>query len=282
VKNVEWIEGDTLAPLDIWDREITTAAYASQEFDCLPGTPGPVPEAVTPDEGAPGATLTIQIAGENFVAGTTAVFDSDVAVVGPPVLISGNLLMAQVEISQAASTGFRSLTLANPDGSETTLENAFEIKQKPVPTIEILEPEEGAVLEGLVTVMASVGDDARPDAVEFRLDGSLAYADELYPYRWEWDTLSASDGAHTVEATVVSSAGTTATDSTSVTVDNFQLPGDCDGDGTVSIGEVQRVIRMHLHLDVPGCGADCDGSGSISIGELQKVINAHLRLPSSC
>ncbi len=60
------------------------------------------------------------------------------------------------------------------------------------------------------------------------------------------------------------------------------IPGDCDGSGTVSIGEVQKVIRMHLRLDPPGCGADCDGSGAISIGELQKVINNHLRIPTPC
>jgi len=60
------------------------------------------------------------------------------------------------------------------------------------------------------------------------------------------------------------------------------IPGDGNGDGIVTIGEVQKVIRMHLRLDPPGYGADCDGNGQISIGEVQKVIRAHLRLDSSC
>ena len=60
------------------------------------------------------------------------------------------------------------------------------------------------------------------------------------------------------------------------------IPGDCDGDGSVSIGEVQKAINMFLGLQAPGCGADCNGDGQVSIGELQKVINAFLGIQSSC
>ena len=59
-------------------------------------------------------------------------------------------------------------------------------------------------------------------------------------------------------------------------------PGDCDGNGTVSIGEVQKTINMFLRLAEPSCNVDCDGDGTVSIGELQKVINAFLGLPASC
>ena len=60
------------------------------------------------------------------------------------------------------------------------------------------------------------------------------------------------------------------------------LPGDCDGNGTVSIGEVQKAINMFLGLQAPGCGVDCNGDGNVSIGEVQKAINAFLGLASSC
>ena len=53
-------------------------------------------------------------------------------------------------------------------------------------------------------------------------------------------------------------------------------PGDCDGNETVSIGEVQKVINMFLGLLPPGCNADANGDGVIGIGELQQVINAFL------
>ena len=67
----------------------------------------------------------------------------------------------------------------------------------------------------------------------------------------------------------------------SVTV-SICLPGDCDGSGVVSIGEVQKAINMFLGALSPDCGVDCDGDGQVSIGELQKVINAFLGLPASC
>jgi PKD repeat protein len=60
------------------------------------------------------------------------------------------------------------------------------------------------------------------------------------------------------------------------------LPGDCDGDGSVSIGEVQKAINMFLGTLAPGCGVDCNQDGSVSIGEVQKVINAFLGIATSC
>jgi PKD repeat protein len=60
------------------------------------------------------------------------------------------------------------------------------------------------------------------------------------------------------------------------------LPGDCDSDGTVSIGEVQKAINMFLGTLAPDCGVDCNGDGTVSIGEVQKVINAFLGLAASC
>jgi len=52
--------------------------------------------------------------------------------------------------------------------------------------------------------------------------------------------------------------------------------GDCDGDGSISIGEVQRAVNMFLGFETPGCGVDADGSGAVSVGEVQAVINAYL------
>jgi PKD repeat protein/Leucine-rich repeat (LRR) protein len=60
------------------------------------------------------------------------------------------------------------------------------------------------------------------------------------------------------------------------------IPGDCDGSGTVSIGEVQKAINMFLEIIPPNCGVDCNGDGTVSIGEVQKVIIGFLGLPSSC
>jgi hypothetical protein len=61
-----------------------------------------------------------------------------------------------------------------------------------------------------------------------------------------------------------------------------QIPGDCDGNASISIGEVQQAINMFLGLQASGCGVDCSGNGTTSIGEVQKVMNGFLGLPSSC
>ena len=60
-----------------------------------------------------------------------------------------------------------------------------------------------------------------------------------------------------------------------ITVINTR-PGDCNGDTTVSIAEVQGSINMYLGSKTIGCGVDTNGSNSISIAEVQKVINGYL------
>ncbi len=53
-------------------------------------------------------------------------------------------------------------------------------------------------------------------------------------------------------------------------------PGDCNFDGIITIGEVQRAINMFLGVESPSCLVDGDEDGTVSIGELQSVINAFL------
>jgi PKD repeat protein len=59
-------------------------------------------------------------------------------------------------------------------------------------------------------------------------------------------------------------------------------PGDCNGDGEVSVGEVQKAINMLLGALPVGCGADCNGDGTVSVGEVQKVINVFLGVAVGC
>ena len=104
-----------------------------------------------------------------------------------------------------------------------------------------------------------------------------------FPFRFDWDTKSVQDGSHALTAAATDEAGLiTVSPEVRVTVKNISVPGDCNGDGSVSIGEVQKAINMFLGTLPPGCGVDCNGDGKITIGEVQKVINAFLGLPSSC
>lgn len=82
----------------------------------------------------------------------------------------------------------------------------------------------------------------------------------------------------------VTQGGVTCTKTGSVTVSGGggSKPGDCDGNGTVSIGELQRTVNMYLGTQTVGCGSDCSGDGTVSIGEIQKVVNAYLGTAGSC
>ncbi|MBI5484854.1 MAG: right-handed parallel beta-helix repeat-containing protein [Deltaproteobacteria bacterium] len=56
------------------------------------------------------------------------------------------------------------------------------------------------------------------------------------------------------------------------------LPGDCDGDSAVGIGEVQGAINMFLGLKPVLICVDGDDNKTVSIAEVQKSINAFLGL----
>jgi alpha-tubulin suppressor-like RCC1 family protein len=55
-------------------------------------------------------------------------------------------------------------------------------------------------------------------------------------------------------------------------------PGDCDNNGTVTIGEVQSAINMFLGLKTVETCVDTNGAEGVSIAEVQKTINSFLGL----
>jgi len=59
------------------------------------------------------------------------------------------------------------------------------------------------------------------------------------------------------------------------------IAGDCDGDGNVSIAELQSAINMFLGLNTIESCVDVNENGRVSIAEIQKVINNHLGLTGS-
>ena len=95
------------------------------------------------------------------------------------------------------------------------------------------------------------------------------------------DILSDAPGSETTLTNTTSASDPSGND---VTIDGTDgtvtllgyLAGDCNGDGTVSIAEVQSAINMYLEIiPVEEC-VDVNDNGKVSIGEVQKVINNHL------
>jgi len=127
-----------------------------------------------------------------------------------------------------------------------------------------------------------------PLAVSFTGSAVAQDCQEVPRYAWDFGDGSFSDAqhpAHTYETPgsytwllTVSADDANCTGGGTVTVGEEPPPppGDCDLDGLVSIGEVQRTVNMFLGVEPVGCGADRDGDDVISIGEVQRVINGFL------
>jgi PKD repeat protein len=143
-----------------------------------------------------------------------------------------------------------------------------------------------------VTCEASALTSARQgEEISFTAQASASHCAEDLQFLWDFGDGSTSTSQNPQRAytlpgtftwTMTVGAGGTSCLKTGLVEVSPAIPGDCDGTGEVSIGEVQKAINMFLGTIPPDCGVDCDGSGEVSIGEVQKVINAFLGLASSC
>jgi glucose/arabinose dehydrogenase/PKD repeat protein/fibronectin type 3 domain-containing protein len=87
------------------------------------------------------------------------------------------------------------------------------------PGASITAPAPGSVVSGSVTVSASATDDVGVAGVQFLLDGTaLGSEDTTAPYSMTWDTTTASNAVHTLQARARDTAGNLGTSSSSVTV----------------------------------------------------------------
>jgi hypothetical protein len=94
------------------------------------------------------------------------------------------------------------------------------------PAVTITSPESEAPVSGIVTVVASASDNVDVVGVQFFLDDApLDLEDTTAPYEVPWDTMTATEGSHTLTAMARDAAGHTATsDPVTVTVANGAGP----------------------------------------------------------
>lgn len=94
------------------------------------------------------------------------------------------------------------------------------------PTVSITSPTNGATVSGTITVTADASDDTGVSQVNFYLDGALEASDTSFPYEWSWETTTAADGSHALDADAIDAAGNVGLAATvSVTVDNSTSGG---------------------------------------------------------
>jgi subtilisin family serine protease len=90
------------------------------------------------------------------------------------------------------------------------------------PAVAVTAPADNATVNGTVAVTANASDTIGVVGVQFKLDGNnLGSEDTTSPYSLDWDTLTASNGNHTLTAVARDAAGNTTTAFTiTVTVSN--------------------------------------------------------------
>jgi hypothetical protein len=87
------------------------------------------------------------------------------------------------------------------------------------PSAAVSSPAPGAVVTGITPIVANVSDDVAVTRVRFYLDGKQLGTRIVTPFRWNWDTSTATKGAHTVSVQAEDAAGNaTRTASVAVTV----------------------------------------------------------------
>ncbi|NIP94260.1 MAG: hypothetical protein GWO24_12710, partial [Akkermansiaceae bacterium] len=141
----------------------------------------------------------------------------------------------------------------------------------PLPSVTITSPADSDEVSGPLTITATAGAGAEGTTVslvEFFVNGIPVGSDSLPPYEVAWDSTTVPDGSVQISATVTDSGGDTATDTITVTTDNFDDPpsvtitSPSDG-GTVSGDSVTLGATANDDIAVTNVEFFVDG---ISVG----------------
>ncbi len=130
------------------------------------------------------------------------------------------------------------------------------------PSVSITNPNDGDTVSGTITVEADASDDNGVDQVEFFVDGSSIGVDSDGSDGWStsWDTTTVGDGDHTVTAEATDTAGQTASDSITVTVDNStDSGGNAPAVDSLSLSEDNAGGSPHADFDASWSVSDSDG-----------------------
>ncbi len=132
-------------------------------------------------------------------------------------------LSASIVLYAGSATG--TLIITDPLSSATT--SVTVLADVIAPAVTMTAPSAGATLVGSsVTLTATSTDNVRVTSVQFNLDGSpIGSSGTTSPYSITWNSLTTTDGAHTLTATVQDIAGNRATSTAvNVTVLNSTAP----------------------------------------------------------
>ena len=196
--------------------------------------------AVTVDNAAPSVSVTSPATGATVSGSITATASAsdNVAVAGVQFMVDGAAIGAEDTAApysadwntNTASNGTHTLTaIARDTVGNLTTSVAVSVtvsNDTTPPTVAITAPPGGASVDATVVVTAGASDNVGVAGVQFLLDGAmLGIEDTVEPYSIEWDTRTASNGAHALTAVARDAAGNLKTSATvTVTVTNDTTP----------------------------------------------------------
>ena len=175
------------------------------------------------------ANLAAQVASSTQINLSWSASSDNVGVTGYKVFRDGNLVTTSTETAYQDSgrtpgTTYSYRVLARDAAGNESAQSAVVTASTPAPdssppSASLTAPVAGTVVSGSVTVSASAADNVGVAGVQFLLDGApLGAEDTTAPYSMTWNTASASNGLHTLQARARDTAGNFGTSSSSVTV----------------------------------------------------------------
>lgn len=128
------------------------------------------------------------------------------------------------------------------------------------PSVTLTAPADGATTAGSLTVAATASDNVALARVDFSVDGTVFATDTTSPYGATWDPGPSPDGPFTIAATAVDSAGLSASDSATVTLD--RTAPDTIIDTGPSGTETSGSASFTFHATEPGATFSCSTDGA--------------------
>jgi uncharacterized protein (TIGR03382 family) len=187
-----------------------------------------------------GLPASVELSATGAPAGVTLSFD-------PPVIAAGSFSVLTIMASQDAAAIVTNCTVHARFGSSTR-ELLLPIAVVALPTVTWVSPAAGSNLSGTATLVAdaAVSRGAILQKVQFFVDGTSAGVATTSPGSVAWDTTLASNGPHQLSASVVDSAGNTATTAaTAVIVRNGEGGSvKAQGCGSTAISPLAALLSL--------------------------------------
>jgi hypothetical protein len=258
----EYFQGQ-IDEVRVYNRALSQSEIQTDMVTPISGAPDATPPTVSltaPSNGATvsgTATLSANAADNVGVAGVQ--FKVDGANVGAEDTTSPYSIQWD---TTGAGAGSHQITAVARDAAGSTATSAVvtvTVSNADVqgPTVSLTAPANGATVSGATTVSADAADNVGVAGVQFKLDG-VAYGteDTSAPYSRSWDSLTATNGTHSLTAVARDAAGNSTTSAArTVTVNN--------GGGDTQAPTVS--------LTAPASGATVSGSVSVTASASDNV-----------